>query len=150
MKLDQGVALQPVQESWIPNQPQGDSGRSNLPTALALLHDATPSYDVLPVASPSDPPPAFKRPRTWDEALQQGSGENDCLRYSLATNTRLRLECSLGPLSRALPALASRETRTATRPSSFQGRLSAIQSNFNISYIIWRQAHEGLGARPRG
>ena len=128
MKLDQGVALLPVQDSWIHNQLQADAGRSNLPAALALMHDAPasrPSYDVLPVRSPSDPAPAFKRPRTWDEALQQGSAENDHLRYSLASKPNPKLEHSLGSLSRPLP---SREIRTLTRQSPFQGRLSAIHS----------------------
>ncbi|KAG0577079.1 hypothetical protein KC19_5G129200 [Ceratodon purpureus] len=123
-RLDQGVALLPTQDSWIHTQPQADTGRNNLPTALALIQDSPasrPSYDVLPVRSPSDPP-AFKRPRTWDEALQQGSAENDHLRYSLASKTSLKLECSLGPLSRTLPA------RTSTRQTPFQGRLSAIHS----------------------
>jgi hypothetical protein len=128
MKLDHGAALLPARDSWIHNQLQADAGRSNLPAALALIQDAPssrPSYDARPVSSPSDPP-AFKRPRTWDEALQQGSGENDHLRYSLASKASLKLECSLGPLSR--PALPSREIRTSTRQSPFQGRLSAIHS----------------------
>lgn len=126
MKLDQGVTLLPTQDSWIHNQPQADAGRSNLPTALALIQDAPssrPAFDVLPLRSPSDPP-AFKRPRTWDEALQLGSAENDHMRYS-ASKTSLKLECSLGPLSRPLPI---RETRPSTRHLPFQGRLSAIQS----------------------
>lgn len=125
LKLDQATPLPPVQDSWIHNQLQADAGRSNMHTDLALTHDASSynvtSYEVLPVASTSSPP-TFKRPRTWDEALQQGSTGIDPLRYSLTSKTSLKLDCSLNSLSRAIP---SRELRSSTRQSPFQGTLLA-------------------------
>lgn len=69
------------------------------------LHDVT-SYDVLPV---SCAPPTFKRPRTWDEALQQG----DSLRYSLTSKTNLKLDCVL---SNPLPRTSTRLATPYTRP----------------------------------
>lgn len=69
------------------------------------LHDVT-SYNVLPVSSTCGPA-TFKRPRTWDEALQQG----DPLRYS----TSLKIDRSLNPVPRS----------TSTR---FQGK-SAVASH---------------------
>lgn len=89
---------------------------------VGLPHEVM-SYDVLPISSAANTP-TFKRPRTWDEALQQGSAVIEPLRYSLTSKTTLKLDCSLNPLSRTTP---SRELRTSTRQSPFQGKLSASQ-----------------------
>ncbi|XP_024398362.1 uncharacterized protein [Physcomitrium patens] len=113
LKHDQAVSLPPVHEMWIQNQIQAGVGRNTLHTVLALTQDM-PSYDVLPVKSSSDPP-TFKRPRTWGEALQQGSAHCDSLRHSLASKTSPTLDSTqLSSLSRSIPS----------RQFSFQGKLS--------------------------
>lgn len=115
LKQDQAVTLLPFQEPWIYNQSRTDIGRNSLQTSVALSHDSE-SHEIISVASSSDIP-KFKRPRTWDEALRQGSAQNDLARYAVGSKSSLRID-SLQPssLSRTIPS----------RHLSFQGKLSSF------------------------
>lgn len=118
----QELSVHPVQNSWISHQAQGDIGRGNSFTTSALSQDIT-SYDVLPSTSSGAAGLPFKRPRTWEEALQQGSADNDHLQFVLASKTNRRLEFSVNSLHRPTPS--GELMKAPARQTSLQGKLSA-------------------------
>jgi hypothetical protein len=118
----QELSLHPVQNSWINHQSQGDIGRANSFATTALSQDIT-SYDVPPSTSSAPAGLPFKRPRTWEEALQQGSADNDHMQFVLASTTNRRLEFSVNSLHR--PTTGGELMKTPARQTSLQGKLSA-------------------------